>query len=279
LEEGQTGFCEVRKNVGGGNVDALSGLVMVGFEAQRVYANFPGCNLQCPFCVYPFLSRWVPRGDLETLPPGELVNLALAMEDHAMTISGGEPTLHHEYVLSLARLCRENGVFTILLTNGYISPWLAEILAKNVDLPVIGVKGSASPSFYARMNADAHVVLESTRIFHQNAKDIIICYVTDPSFGTTARDHKRYATWVVDNLGRDVRVFLEYLHTRPTNTIQPYPFPDYPDETWRYIQWVASTLMKSGLTNVTFFDIRLLMRTGTLREVGLLAPVAVRSEL
>jgi pyruvate formate lyase activating enzyme len=244
LEEDQTGFCGVRKNAGGKNVDELYQLVntYAATTTFRVYAVcLPGCNLKCSFCAAPEYSKPtdIQLSKLRLMDEERLVFLTKVCGRDGVSFFGGEPTLHFEYLLETARLCRERHLVTELSTNGYLSEWLAEKLAKVVDIIAVGIKASASAEYYrTKLGADAAVVLESARTFWNTGKFLTISNLTGPGLGTP-EDEVAFAKWVVDSLSPDFPVWLEYIFK-----------PGYDDEDTRYIREAIARLKQGGLTNV-----------------------------
>lgn len=235
LANDQTGFCGTRQNKGGKNVDRWYQLVDTAptspWEGYTV--NFPGCNLRCPFCLVPAsrptenqLSRY------RLIDEKQLAFIVESLGEKVIAFFGGEPTTHSEYVLEAIRLCRERGLFTVLQTNGYVSPWLAEKLAKAANYTDIGIKASASPDYYrTKMGADVSACLEATRIFAKNCKASTITNLIGPGLAVPD-DDLRFARWILDNLGPDYPVQLLPLHDN-TKTQGVWPWNHTPPaEPW-----------------------------------------------
>jgi pyruvate formate lyase activating enzyme len=183
LQDGQTGFCNVRKNVGGENVDSLYGLFYPNPETHNApgsyTAVYPGCNLKCWFCCVPFISTQF-TGDTSTWPTGtyrrfsesEFADRVKASAGPnrggftcgLMGLFGGEPAIHWEHVVKSARIARDRGLASKIHTAGYVSGWVIEKIASVVDVISFNVKGSLSPAAWKKMNADPVVVQDAIRI-------------------------------------------------------------------------------------------------------------------
>lgn len=78
LAEQQVGFCNVRQNINGENVDPLFGCLYPNPENHNPPGSYtavlPGCSLQCPFCLVPFVSTGF-NGDVSQWPGGAYRNL------------------------------------------------------------------------------------------------------------------------------------------------------------------------------------------------------------
>lgn len=157
LEDGQTGFCRARVNRDGkiecGNYARVTALALDPIEKKPLARFHPGsnilsvgsygCNLRCPFCQNHEISM---AGEKEiayrTILPKELVALANARKSEGnigIAFTYNEPLIGYEYVRDCAALAKQDGLATVLVTNGMIcdEPWrelLPLIDAANIDL-------------------------------------------------------------------------------------------------------------------------------------------------
>ncbi len=102
-----------------------------------------GCNFRCPYCQ---------NADLvlrpESLPGLDLEEMMRSLEKKkgfvdGVVITGGEPLIHGEALLSLMRRLREAGLAVKLDTNGYEVDLLQEVLTAGlVDYVAMDVKTS-----------------------------------------------------------------------------------------------------------------------------------------
>jgi len=282
LEEGKTGYCGVRTSIDGENRDLFYRWLypsppphFAETVVQHV-AYLPGCNLRCPFCVFPFLSSatLIPS-TFNLISERELIDEAEALSCAWLTFFGGEPTLHYEYVLEGARLCRERNIKTLLATNGYISPWLAEKLGPAVDLPVVGIKASASREHYAERKADSMRALEAARIFYELNRDTRITDLIGPGLNATSKDDEWFGKWICDNISPNIFVIITHLcHSgRPPDF--SYASVSPPDEQMQRLYDTARRLTASGLANIGFFNLQLQLMKWNYGEPRLACEVAL----
>lgn len=237
LEEGgPPGFCQVRQNINGENKDALYELFYPTTETNNPPGSytvvFPGCNLKCWFCLYPFLSsefngdiRSWPGGAYRRLSPREFAERAKksAGPDRGgftcgmAGLFGGEPALHFEYIIEASRICHELGCIMKLHTNGYVSEQVMRDLSRAVDVISINVKGSASPSSYERMGADPAVVLRSIKVAWENRParrsppSPIFRDLLGPGLDPTDEETSKFGKWLSTELDPLVDVLVEPL--------------------------------------------------------------------
>ena len=265
LEEGKTGFCGVRANVGGENRDALYRLCYFGPEfrkmqgdpaGQRFFRGFypiltPGCNIQCSFCFLPFVSR---RWNLALFQPVPEEQLAAMASDGVLLWFGGEPTLHHEYVLRASQVSRERGGFVSLYTNGYLNSSVLEPLFRAVDKVSIGVK--ASGSGYTS-DVDFDIILQSIRTAWRSNGNVWVRNTVGPSLLPCAEDNTRFAGWLRENVDPGIMVVVEpevqpkdYAPHPVTEGSLPPPGDESPWTPFWRCKVVADSFAKSGLENV-----------------------------
>ncbi len=185
IPEGASGRCHVRKNSGGilyaESYGVISSLSLDPIEKKPLFQFYPGsnilsagswgCNLSCRFCQNHEISQTsCPPSSGRTgerfMAPVELVQAAVETVPRGnigLAFTYNEPFVGYEFVFDTARLAREQGLKTVLVTNGFVNPEpLAEILpfvdAMNIDLKAF------TDGFYRRIcGARLEAVLETIR--------------------------------------------------------------------------------------------------------------------
>ena len=162
IEEGALGFCGGR-TARNGTVEAynygrVTALALDPIEKKPLSRFYPGsmilsvgsfgCNLRCPFCQNHDIS-WSREAmryaeTAETLTPRELTDLAVKTKDRGnigIAFTYNEPLIGYEYVRDTAKLAKNEGLKTVMVTNGTAElPVLAE-LAPYIDAMNIDLKG------------------------------------------------------------------------------------------------------------------------------------------
>jgi pyruvate formate lyase activating enzyme len=153
IGEGKTGFCRVRRNVGGKlyteNYGACSSYSLDPMEKKPLYHFYPGsyifsigtwgCNFSCRFCQNWQIAQEEP--DTVELTPARAVEMAAGTgrRNIGIAYTYSEPSVWYEYVLDTAKMAAERGLKNVLVTNGFINPEpLAQLLpyidAFNIDV-------------------------------------------------------------------------------------------------------------------------------------------------
>jgi pyruvate-formate lyase-activating enzyme len=169
----------------------------------------PGCNLACDFCVGPYLSRIANIRGIRWVEATDLVRAVAGSVDGLM-FSGGEPSIHPEYLTEVFSECRERRMFTGLESNGYMTRSTAEKLAKYTDFIAIGLKASLDPDFYRQKFGitETQPILEAARIFEESSCQVALTNLTDPNLWEDKQAFETLTGWIVRNLGPEIRVML-----------------------------------------------------------------------
>ena len=181
IKEGGLGFCGAR-TARNGQVEAfnygrVTGLALDPIEKKPLARFFPGsmilsagsfgCNLRCPFCQNCDIS-WSEEAKryaetAETVSPEALVSLAEQTRSRGnigIAFTYNEPLVGYEFVLDTAKLAKERGLKTVMVTNGTAELWVLEELLPYIDAMNVDLKGF-SDGYYSRvLGGDRGMVME-----------------------------------------------------------------------------------------------------------------------
>ncbi|MEM3635653.1 MAG: AmmeMemoRadiSam system radical SAM enzyme [archaeon] len=176
IPEGKTGFCKVRKNIGG-KLYALTYGKPCSFEVDPIekkpFFHFNpgslsysiatvGCNFACLHCQNWEISQAFP-GDVPEfdLPPEKVVQSALIERCHEIAYTYTEPTIFFEYCEDTAKIAKKHNLYNVFVSNGYFSEDSRKELFKFLDGIRIDLKGDEN--FYRKIAGGAHLepVLEN----------------------------------------------------------------------------------------------------------------------
>lgn len=168
IEEGAIGFCGARAcrdgKIVADNYGKLTALALDPIEKKPLKMFMPGkmvlsvgsygCNLRCPFCQNSGIS-WSQeafdyRNTAERCSPQELVQSALGLRGRGnigLAFTYNEPLVGWEFVRDAAKLCKEAGMKSVLVTNGTGSPKVLQEIKPYIDAMNIDLK-SFSENFY-----------------------------------------------------------------------------------------------------------------------------------
>lgn len=219
LADGQTGFCRARQNKGGIirslNYGLLTSAALDPIEKKPLYHFHPGshilslgsfgCNLRCPFCQNYTISQAGRSGfagqqlPLDRVTPKEIVAAAQRLEETSGNIgvafTYNEPLVGYEFVYDTARLLKEVGLATVLVTNGQIEKdsWLH--LLPYIDAVNIDLKGFTQ-SFYDWIGGDLKTTKAAIEMAAEEGVHVEVTTLVIPGKNDSAAEMAAEAEWL-----------------------------------------------------------------------------------
>lgn len=219
LNEGQIGFCHVRKNIDGKitlrTYGFNTGLVVDPIEKKPLYHFYPsskilsfgtlGCNMGCKFCQNWHLSRSKAEpGDLNKNKPTEIAQTALKKGCKSVGFTYNEPTIFFEYAIDTAIECHQLGLKTAAVSAGYMNPEAREEFFKHMDAANIDLKGFSDDFYKEACLAELAPVLDTIR-YIKHKTDCWLEITTLLIEGENDDDDmlKRQCDWIANKVGDD----------------------------------------------------------------------------
>lgn len=241
IPEGRTGFCGVRKNLDGSlyalTYGRVASVAVDPIEKKPLYHFYPGaptlsvgtfgCNMRCKHCQNWEISHHSATedgSDLARLEPEELVKLAREEGCDALAWTYNEPSIWFEYILDTAKLAREAGLLTVMVTAGMINPPALKTLLRHIDAYRLDVKGF-SDEFYERLTGSPVLsqVLANGLIARDAGVHLEIITNVIPNWNDSDEQLGGLAAWIVENLGVDTPWHVTAYH--PDNKLTEPPTP------------------------------------------------------
>jgi pyruvate formate lyase activating enzyme len=226
IPPGKSGVCRARVNRDG-VVDSIvygrsCSVAADPIEKKPLFHFFPGstvlslgtigCTFMCGHCqnwqiAHADARQLVEGGraarELRELSVDKLPMLATKHECAGVAWTYNEPTVWFEYVLDGARVCHEHDLYTVMVTNGYITLEALDLLAPHLDAYRVDVK-AFSDEAYKRLCRIPHFrpVLDAA----VRAKQVHDCHVeivtnVIPTFNDDDDTLRSIADWMVAELG------------------------------------------------------------------------------
>jgi pyruvate formate lyase activating enzyme len=236
IPEGKRGYCENRENQGGKLYTLVfnqpCALQIDPIEKEPLYHFLPGttifclstasCNYRCRFCHNWHISYSAPE-EVTThyLTASDIVQLAKKNGCPTISHTYGEPTVHYEYLLAVAREARKAELRFIYHTNLGIRPEpLKEILplvsALSIDLK------SFSADYYKRMcHASLERVLENLKIVRSSGTYFELTNLVLPTQNDDPKQIEEMCVWIRETLGADTP--LHFSRFSPTHNFRELP--------------------------------------------------------
>lgn len=240
IAEDSTGICGVRKNTGYKveleTYGVLSGCSVDPVEKKPLYHFFPGsdilsvgsygCNLRCDFCQNFQISQNIPTNLYFKTTPENIVRDSLQVENNAgVAFTYNEPVIWFEFMQDTAILAKNEGLFTVMVSNGYVnSDPLSEIIqfidAFNIDLKAF------NNDFYKRYTgADIEPVKSCLKQIALSGRHLEITTLIIPGLNDSEKEMSLQTEWIAGELGKDVpfhisRYFPSFKRDDPPTSIE-----------------------------------------------------------
>ena len=211
LKPGQTGLCGARKNQRGEIVSSsygkITALALDPIEKKPLRRFFPGsmilsagsygCNLKCPFCQNHNISMCRGFPGAMNMTPGQLVEKAKELESRGnigIAFTYNEPLIGFEFVRDTARMAKEKGLKTAVVTNGSVTARTAEEILPCIDAMNIDLKGF-SPKFYEKLGGDLPTVQAFIRMAAERCH-VELTTLIIPGENDSPREMELLSGWV-----------------------------------------------------------------------------------
>ncbi|MDO8472527.1 MAG: AmmeMemoRadiSam system radical SAM enzyme [Dehalococcoidia bacterium] len=159
VNPGKLGVCRMRRNDAGVlnvlNYSLVSSAAVDPIEKKPLFHFFPGtkvfslgtwgCNFHCVHCQnWEISCVQEPDANSRTsirMSPAEAIGLAVERGCSGIAWTYNEPTMWFEYTLDSARLARKAGLYSVYVTNGYITPEALDEIGPYLDAWRVDIKG------------------------------------------------------------------------------------------------------------------------------------------
>ena len=266
LRHGQRGFCQAHVNRGGRLYNLSYGIVSaIEVEPIRnkpVYHYRPdsrvmsigsfGCNFRCKGCHNLEISWGVEaldrlaRGESTEawVTPRQMVDTALKHGVDGIAFTYSEPAVWLEYVLDVSRLAHEAGLFTVYVSNSFVTDEALEMMAPFIDVLCSDIK-SLSDVFYRDICPVGEVgqVLGSIRRAHELGIHVETRTNVIPGKNDDETELRAIAEWIRDNLGADSPWHV-------TKFFPAYQLSHLPATPDGILETAAANAREAGLVNV-----------------------------
>ena len=218
LGNGEVGTCRSKKNIGGKHyLEAYGSLCVLNLdpiEKNPLYHVFPGskvmsvaaggCNLKCQYC-----QNW----EFSQKRPGQVAKLslppALAARKAKETCKGiaytyTDPVAYYEYAKNTARKAKRAGLINTCCSAGYIQPRPLKDLCRDATAFTITLKAFSESKYLDLCQVSMAPVLASMQTVKEQGVWLEVVSLIVPGYNDDIADVRRYAKWMVKELGRDV---------------------------------------------------------------------------
>lgn len=219
IADGHEGFCNVRRNVNGDLYSLIynraASIAADPIEKKPLFHFFPGskvlslgtygCNMRCGHCQNWSISHDMRVDQTKKITSQDLLRLCKESSCSGVAWTYNEPTIWFEFTLEGAKLFKENGLYTVYVTNGYINLDALDMIGPYLDAFRVDIKGFNQP-VYQKLCKVKH--FESILRATERAKKkwgMHVEVVTNiiPGLNDDEKQLKQIAKWITQSLGVD----------------------------------------------------------------------------
>jgi pyruvate formate lyase activating enzyme len=169
--------------------------------------------LQCKFCQNWQIAQAFPwEVETKKMTPEEAVEDAFKSGSKTIAFTYNEPIVFYEYMMDIAKLARQKGIKTAVISSGYINPEPLKELLNYVDAYKVDLKGFHNEFYEKFTNGRLEPVLETMKIIKEKGVWLEIVNLLIPAENDSEEDIRNLILWVKDNLGADVPLHFSRFH-------------------------------------------------------------------
>lgn len=277
ISAGNRGYCQTRLNKNGKLYSLIYGLIYAGIqidpiEKKPLYHLYPGslvasigsygCNFRCKQCLN-WSSIWGPDSEnigksinFESLRPvrllpREFIGEVKRIRESEPSVKGvaftyNEPTIWLEYVLDASKLAKKAGLYTVFVTNGYLTKEALDLAGPFMDGYAVDFKGFSDGTY--RRQGSAPNMDKIPKIAERAKKkwkmDVEVTTLIIPTINDDFKELEKMAEWMIKNLGQDTPWHLSQFDPllAPDKGFQGLPFTQVD-----FLKKVAQMGRKKGL--------------------------------
>ena len=228
LKEGQLGHCFVRGRQGDAIVlttyGRSSGFCVDPIEKKPLNHFYPGssvlsfgtagCNLACRFCQNWDISK---SREIDTLAdsasPERIADSAAALGCRSVAFTYNDPVVFMEYAIDVAQACREQGIKSVAVTAGYMSPAPRAEMYKYMDAANVDLKAFTEDFYQKICGARLAPILETLEyLVKETDVWVEITTLLIPGLNDSDEEIDKMTRWIVEHLGPLVPLHFTAFH-------------------------------------------------------------------
>jgi len=230
LEPDRRGKCGVRENRDGRLMVLNYGKIIAHgvdpIEKKPIYHLKPGsrsysiatvgCNFFCRFCQNADIAQ-IPR-DSDTriaggiMTPEQIVANAVAAGCQSIAYTYTEPSIFFELAFDTARLARNQGLFNVFVTNGFMSPDLVHQITPYLDAANVDLKSFDNEFYRTYCNARLTPVKENLKRLKQAGVWVEVTTLVIPGLNDDPEELAALARFIAEELGCDTPWHVSRFH-------------------------------------------------------------------
>ena len=228
ISENKFGVCGVRKNIGGELFSLVYGKLIAlhidPIEKKPLFHFLPsskslsiatvGCNFRCDFCQnyeisqYPHLFKKI---DGEEVSPEEVVSLAISRGCKSISYTYTEPTIFFDFAYDTAKLAKEQGLFNVFVSNGYMSDLAIDKMVGVIDGVNVDLKSFREDFYRKYCKASLEPVKENIRKLFERGIWVEVTTLLIPGLNDIREEVEEIANFI-SKISKDIPWHISAFH-------------------------------------------------------------------
>jgi len=232
----ERGYCGVRENQGGEYQTLVYGALCSAnvdpIEKKPLFHYLPGtaafsiatagCNIECKFCQNWRISQFRPEQVESVLvTPDRLVAACKSRRCPTIAYTYSEPVIFYEYMHDAAAAARENGIGSVMISNGYIQEKPLRQLCRHLTGVKIDFKAFTEKFYRESCAGELKPVLAALEVLKDIGIWLELVILIIPTLNDSPGEIEQMSAWVLEHLGPDVPMHFTRFH--PTYRITNLP--------------------------------------------------------
>lgn len=227
IPAGELGYCATRINHGGQLYTLIYGRIstwrVAPAEIKPLFHFYPGsralslgsvgCNFRCRGCQNWEIAHVQLGAEVEEelaegtifISPEKAVQMAQEQGCQGLSWTYNEPTLWLEYVLEGAKLAKAAGLYTNVVTNGFMTPRALDLLGPHLDAYRVDVKGFSQETYWRMANVEdfSGILDVAKRAKHRWKMHVEVITNVTPGYNDDEQQLAAIANWICQALSPD----------------------------------------------------------------------------
>ena len=229
IKDGKRGICKVRENKEGKlytlNYGLASSAVPDPIEKKPFYHFHPGtsvfslgtvsCNFRCLHCQNYSISQASideSMGFLSEYSPERVIELTKHYNCQGIAWTYNEPTIWFEYSYDTSKLAKVEGMYTVYVTNGYMTGEALDKIDPYLDAMNIDVKAFTEKFYKEISGAKLGPVLDTVERAVKKGIHVELTYLVIPTKNDSTEEIGDFVDWVA---GVDVNIPVHFSRFHP----------------------------------------------------------------
>jgi pyruvate formate lyase activating enzyme len=227
IDNKKVGICGVRRNENGRLFSLIYGscssIAADPIEKKPLYHFHPGtnalslgtvgCNFKCIHCQNYGISTAGPDFSyMQEITPEMAIDLTEKYNCQGIAYTYNEPTIWHEFTFDSAKIAKKNDLYTLYVTNGYISEDPLRELSSVLDAMNIDVKAFTNDFYKKVCKASLQPVLDTCVFAKELDIHIELTYLVIPGYNDSLKEVENFCKWVFEKLDKDIPIHFSRFH-------------------------------------------------------------------